>query len=336
MATTRKSAAAERTETGPGAERLAAVFASAALIRASDEKAVELSRAGHCGLVVPATGLEVLLAGTAAAMATEDWALPGPRQSPIALARGLQPVSWFSQVLGRIADPSRGRQEPYHPSVASLNVFSVSTPTGTQLVHAVGVGRAMARAGRGAAAVALCGEGAVATDSFHTGVNFAAVWNAPVVFVVARGSQLATQTASESVAVKAEAYGIASAQIDGADACAVLEAVDQALARARAGDGPTLIDALCPDAPAEGPAATGPRSIEDEEAAWAESDPLARAAALVKNAEALGDEARLRVEEGAAAALALPPPPPETLFEDVFARRTPALDRQRADWLKGR
>jgi TPP-dependent pyruvate/acetoin dehydrogenase alpha subunit len=334
MSTTRKSATAKRTQPGPDAERLVAAYSSAALIRAADEKAVELSRAGRTGLVVPATGCEVLLGGTAAAMRADDWALPGVRQSPIALARGLAPVSWFSQILGRIADPSRGRQEPYHPSVASLNVFSVSTTPGTQLVHATGVGRAMARAGRGAVAVALCGEASVATDSFHTGVNFAAVWQAPVVFVVTRGSRFGLQTASESVAIKARAYDLPAIEIDGADLPAVLEAVETALARARSGGGPTLIDARCPDAPAQGPAASGPRSMEAEAEAWAENDPLARAAALVSDAEALTDKARLAVEEGANAALALPPPPVETLFEDVFARRTPALDAQRASRLR--
>jgi TPP-dependent pyruvate/acetoin dehydrogenase alpha subunit len=334
MATTRKSSAAKRTGSGQDAKRLTAAFSSAALIRAADEKAVELARAGRTGLVAPATGLEVLLAGTAAAMSEADWALPGVRQSPIALARGLQPVSWFSQLLGRIADPARGRQEPYHPAVASLNLFSVSTSPGTQLVHAAGVGRAMAREGRGAAAVALCGDASAATDSFHTGVNFATIWKAPVVFVVGRGSQIARQTATESIAVKAAAYDLPAVEIDGGDLAAVLNALDAALARARAGEGPTLIDATCPDAPAQGPSPSGPRSLEAEEEAWAANDPLTRAAGLVKNAEALAETSRQAVEDGAAAALALPPPPLATLFEDVFAQRTPALDRQRADRLK--
>ena len=144
MAATRKSAAAsKRSQLAP--ERLRGAVRAAALIRAADERAAELSRSGLTGLVVPATGLEVLLAGTAAALRPDDWVLPGVRQAPVALARGLQPVSWFAQVLGRIADPARGRQEPGHPAVRGLNVFSVSTPVGSQLVHAAGVGRASNR-----------------------------------------------------------------------------------------------------------------------------------------------------------------------------------------------
>ena len=326
MATTRNSSARKRRaapETGP----LAQAYRSAALIRAADEKAVELAHAGHAGLVVPATGLEALLAGTAAVLRDTDWVLPGVRQSPIALARGLQPVSWFSQLLGRIADPSRGRQEPYHPAVRSLNVFSVSTPTGSQLVHAAGVGRAMAKAGRQQVAVALCGEAAAATADFHTGVNFAAVWGVPVVFVVARGDSPARLVATETVAEKAEAYGLAARELDGGSLAEVIEAMGEAVEQARAGE-PVLVDAACPDPPPAGPRAAGPRDPEAEERAWTERDPLRRAAESVEAAQSLDAEARDAIEAGAAAALRLPPPPAELLFDDVFARRTPALDAQ--------
>ena len=106
--------------------------------------------------------------------------------------------------------------------------------------------------------------------------------------------------------------------------------------RARAGEGPTLLDVTCPDPPSTGPVPAGPRSIEDEDAAWAAADPLARAAELVPEAEALKAKAVEDVERAAEAALALPAPPAPTLFEDVFASRTPALDRQRDEHLKGR
>jgi TPP-dependent pyruvate/acetoin dehydrogenase alpha subunit len=336
MAATRKSAAAsKRSRLAP--ERLRGAVRAAALIRAADERAAELSRSGLTGLVVPATGLEVLLAGTAAALRPDDWVLPGVRQAPVALARGLQPVSWFAQVLGRIADPARGRQEPGHPAVRGLNVFSVSTPVGSQLVHAAGVGRAMSAAGRGQAAVAMGGAATAATPDFHVGVNFAAVWRAPVVFVIDRGSDAGGQSATETVAEKAPAYGVPALSVDGADLAAVIGAVESGLSRARAGDGPTLVDVQCPDPPGlGGPTPSGPRLVEDEQRSWARRDPLAAALALVDDAEALAEEARLAAEEGAARALQLPPPPPELLFEDVFARRTPELDRQREEWRRGR
>ena len=187
-------------------------------------------------------------------------------------------------------------------------------------------------------------ENTKTTGAFHTAAKFtpvwklsvaaAAVWNAPVVFVFSRGAGLRSQTAVDTIAEKAEAYGVPALELDGSDLNAVLDGVGEALERVRAGEGPLLIDAACPDPPAEGPEATGPRSPEDEEAAWQAADPLEKALSLVSDAGELRARAEAAVAAGAAEALALPAPPTATLFEDVFARRTPALDAQRTDWLE--
>jgi len=127
----------ERQQSATGAEirieTLERVLRSMALLRAADERSQELARAGECGVHVPALGTEAVLAAVVESVESRDWLLPGVRQSAVALARGLSPVSWFAQVLGRVADPTRGRQEPNHPAVRSLNVVSVSTPPGSQL-----------------------------------------------------------------------------------------------------------------------------------------------------------------------------------------------------------
>jgi TPP-dependent pyruvate/acetoin dehydrogenase alpha subunit len=337
MATTGKRRLADTADRRPDADDLRALHAGLCLLRTADAAAGKLAREGKTGLHVSSEGLEAVLGGTASALLPTDWVLPGVRQSPIALARGFNPISWFAQRLGRIADPTRGRQEPGHLAVKNLNVASVSTRPGTQLVHATGVAHAMKRAGRGEVAVALCGHGAVATDDFHTGLNFAAVWQVPVVFVVDSTDDLSTQTASVNVAIKADAYGMPSTEVDGGDVLAVRQAVSDALAHARAGNGPTLVEARC-GRPQAASSIQPLRLVEDGETAWA--DPLLRFGEKLVEAKLLDDASspallalfEEQMEAAAKTALALPSMPPSTLLDDVFASQTPALKHQLKEW----
>lgn len=319
-------------------EVLVALHGVMARLRAVDEAAGELSRRGTIGLHAPAGGSEAALTGTAAALEPGDWVLPGPRQSAIALARGVSLRAWFAQLLGRAADPSRGRQAPDHGAWKTARVVSASTPSGSQLVHAVGVARAMRRAARGEVAVGVAGAAACATADFHVAVNFAGLWQVPVVLLFARGEGLASQTATATIAEKADAYGVPGVVVDGGDADAVRRAVHEAAQRAREGGGPTLIDAACPD-PAL-PVRQEGRGLRLVEGDGAEAtDPLARLEGILSGL-GLGDaasEAHEReiaaVTEAVAWASDQPAVPWSTLFADVFSRRTPALEAQRAEAL---
>ncbi|MEM7246094.1 MAG: thiamine pyrophosphate-dependent enzyme [Acidobacteriota bacterium] len=313
-------------------------YRSIRLLRLVDETADRLARAGEMGVHVPCRGQEALLAGVAAATRAGDWLMPGPRQSSIGLLRGLSLVSHFSQLLGRSADPSRGRQAPGHPTVRSLNLFSVATPVGSQLIQAAGVGLAMKRAERGEVAVTLGGAGAVATADFHVGMNFTALWAVPVVHVFA----VATDDRSElpGPAARAAAHGLHAVEVDGADARAVHDTMAAAMERARSGEGPTLVEASFPE-PLRVTPESGLRLVGDsDETSWSEVDPLERcrrdSGLAAADADAIDAELQSAVDDGVAAALALPAPPTSLLFDDVFAERTPALEAQRREWLAQR
>jgi pyruvate dehydrogenase E1 component alpha subunit len=328
----------------PARVRLEAACRDMALLRCVDEATAALALRVPMGPVPAGTGLEALLSGTAVALQDRDWVLPGARHAAIALLRGASLHAWFGQALGRASDPARGRQSPGLASFRSLNVVSASTPPGSQLPVAAGVGRAMKAAGRGDIALALCGHGATATGDFHVALNFAAVSRSPVVFVVATQGDLSDATATRSVAIKGIAYGMPATEVDGGDPLAVEMVVRQALESARSGKGPQLIDATCPS-PAR-PAPGRLHAVPDEapDAEWARRDPLARAerqlaenggpdAAMLATRRA---EIRERVDAAIDAVLALPGPDASLLFDDVFARPTPALMAQRRDSIADR
>lgn len=326
----------------PARVRLEASWRDMAFLRAVDEATRELALRMPMGPAPSTLGLEALLSGVAVAIIERDWLLPGPRQSAIALLRGASLHAWFGQVLGRSSDPGRGRQSPGLASFRSLNVVSSSSLPGSQLPIAAGVGRAMRMAGRGEVAVALCGHGSVATGDFHVGLNFAAMAKAPVVFVVATQGDLSSATATRSIAIKGIAYGIPAFEIDGSDPLEVEMAVRQAVEAARTGRGPQLLDVTCPSPVLVTP---GLRAVPDDAATgWAGSDPLALAGARLAEGggpdaaqlQARRTEIRQRVDQAIEAVLALPGPDPSLLFDDVFARPTPALLGQRRDWMADR
>jgi pyruvate dehydrogenase E1 component alpha subunit/2-oxoisovalerate dehydrogenase E1 component alpha subunit len=225
---------------------------------------------------------------------------------------------------------------PQHGSWRSVHVVSASTPIGSQLVHAVGVARGMQQAGRGEVAVALAGQAAVATGDFHCALNFAAVQDAPAIFVLTSDERLGDHTATAGIAPKAAAYGLPGVVVDGGDVDAVLDAVARARERARSGAGPTLVEAVVPTPPPCGPTA-GPRPLG---APWDDVDPVARHERRLLHAGLLApeaaDDARRHAKDAVASAVtwarALPPPPGDTLVADVFARPTPALAAQRDLW----
>lgn len=323
------------------AERLRSHHRTISLLREADGMAARLAREGELGLHVSGAGLEALLSGVERALDPRDWILPGIRQSSIALARGAALSAWFGQLLGRVSDPARGRSAPGAGSFRSLNVVSPPAMPGAQLPVAAGLARSMTMSARGECAVAICGEGATAGGDFHVGLNFAAIWRAPAIFVVANCGDLPQQTGSSGVAIKAKGYGMPGVTVDGGDAPAVEAVVRAALERARGGEGPTLIEATCPSPDRPMPGARRLHLVGAPEQTWTERDPLRRIEAEIVKRGILDEvdladvrEARsIEVHSAAEAALRLPAPPPSLLFDDVFASLTPELRRQRREWL---
>jgi len=215
----------------------------------------------------------------------------------------------------------------------------ITIPVATQMPHAVGLAYAAQYRGDDAIVMAFCGDGATSEGDFHEAVNFAGVWHVPVVFVVQNNQwaisvPLKKQTHSRTIAQKALAYGIPGLQVDGNDVLAVYAACKEAVDRARAGDGPTLIECvtyrLGVHTTADDP--TKYRTAE-EVAAWEKKDPLTRFTAYLKKKRLLDEGLEDEVDKEIAAAIhrfeAMGPAQPLTMFDHVYAELPPHLQAQR-------
>ena len=209
--------------------------------RAIDEWAVSLTRQGRLLPYPPAVGQEANSVGGAMALRDDDWIVHAYRELGALLVRGL-PITTHFQYWYGVEDGSRLDIDRYH-------LAPVAIPIGSQLPHAVGLAFAERHLGRDRVVLCYCGDGATSQGDFHESLTFAGVWNTPTVFYV-QNNQYAlstprdTQCASPSLAAKAEGYGFAGVQVDGNDITAVYQVVREAVRRARAGDGPTLIEGI--------------------------------------------------------------------------------------------
>jgi len=314
------------------------------LARVTDERCLLLQRQGRIGFYVPLQGQEATQVGAAMALRPEDWIFPAYREMAVALARGVPLKSLLDQFLGNSGDLLKGRQMPNHYGFRAQNFVVASSPIGTQITQAVGA--AMAARYRRSPVVTLTyfGDGATSSNDFHAGLNFAGVFRTPTIFLCQNNEWAISlprerQTRSATLAAKAEAYGFPGEVVDGNDLRAVHAAVRRARARALAGDGPTLLEAQV--------YRFGPHSTSDDPHRYRSDaqvdearrhDPLHRLRAELVGAGRLDDAADARILEEARAAIAAaiqraeatPPNPPDSIFDDVFVRRSPRLEEQAA------
>src|SRR5215218_9677767 len=209
------------------------------LLRTYDERSVVFHRQGRIGTYAIFWGHEAMQVGSAYALEDDDWIFPSYRESAIGLLRGMPAATILQWWRG-------------HPSgwwsPADYNVASICVPIGTHVPHAAGLAWGKRLRGERACAIVYFGDGATSEGAFHEGANFAGVMGAPLVlFCNNNGWAISTprsrQTASATIAEKAGAYGFPGIQVDGNDLFAVYSATREAIERARAGDGPTLIEA---------------------------------------------------------------------------------------------
>jgi pyruvate dehydrogenase E1 component alpha subunit len=328
---------------GLSAENLLLLHRKMVLLRALDEKAVSLQRSGRIGFYVPSTGQEAAAIGSGFALHEGDWVFPSYRDQGLALVRGYPLKTLVGQLFGNRSDAIRGRQMPNHWCDRSLRLVSVSSPVATQLPQAVGAAYAAKLRGEKVAVLACFGDGGSSTGAFHAAMNFAGVFRTPSVFFCSNNQYaisvpFARQTASGSVARKAAAYGFEGVRVDGNDLLAVYHVARDALAKAREGAGPTLIEAVTyrmgPHSTADDPSRYRP---EEEAAAWAKRDPVARFTEHLRRrgildeegAERLAEEAREEVNRTVRECEAAPPVPRDSLVEDVYAEIPWHLAEQR-------
>jgi pyruvate dehydrogenase E1 component alpha subunit len=329
-------------------DELVRVYEGMLRSRLLDEQLLPLQRQGRISHYFEARGQEAGPIAGAHVLEKSDYFVQGLREAAAAIYRGLPLGRYIAQILGSARDLARGRQMPCHVSSAAIRHVSTSSCVASQIPQATGL--AMAAKIRRENTVALCffGDGATSEDDFHAGLNFAGVFKAPVVFVCqnnqwAISTPTAAQTQSETLAVKGLAYAVPSLRVDGNDVLAMLVAIGDAVAKARAGGGPTFIEAVTYRLGAHSSADDPAHYRDDRElAAWQGRDPLQRFGQWLGARGVLSVEAqsaaKARISESIRAAIAAEeaaaPPPKSSLFDDVYAKPTWLLAEQKAELLK--
>ncbi|MFI2647898.1 pyruvate dehydrogenase (acetyl-transferring) E1 component subunit alpha [Micromonospora fulviviridis] len=318
----------------PPVEALREMYRRMVVGRRFDVQATALTKQGRLAVYPSSRGQEACQVGGVLALRDTDWVFPTYRESMALTARGIDPVEVLTLLRG---DWHCG----YDPT--AVHTAPQCTPLATQCVHAAGLAYGESYQGRDTVALAFIGDGATSEGDFHEGVNFAAVFKAPVVYFVQNNKYaisvpLSRQTAAPSLAYKGVGYGVPSEQVDGNDPVAVLAVLTRAVEHARAGRGPYLVEAhtyrMEPHTNADDQ--TRYRDAEEVEA-WRDRDPIARLEAYLRNRGVLDDAAVAAIAEEAeayAAALrdrmnAQPEVDPLSLFDHVYAEPTPQLVEQR-------
>jgi len=223
------------------------------LARAVDERMWALQRSGKAAFVISGQGHEGAQVGAVYALDRErDWLVPFYRSVAAVLMKGMPPAELFLIQLGRDGDPSSGgRQMPGHYGHSHHKVLSTSSPVATQLLHAAGIAYAAKVRGTGEVCLTELGEGATSEGDFHEALNFAGVHRLPVVFVVENNGYaisvpVAKQMAVAHVSSRAAGYGMPGVTVNGSHVLEVYGAAWEAVARARSGGGPTLLEVTVP------------------------------------------------------------------------------------------
>ena len=311
--------------------------------RIMDQRGMMLQRQGRIGFYLPSTGQEACSVGSAFALTDVDWCFPSYREQGALLAIGASLQEMVHQWFGNDQDRTKGRQMPVHYSFRNHRIFSISSPIGTQIAQAAGTAMAMQIRGERKVVLTYFGDGATSSNDFHAGMNFAGVTKAPCVFLCpnnqwAISCSLEQQTASSSIAIKAEAYGMPGVRVDGNDVLAVYRATKHAVERARNGGGPTLIEALTfrvgPHSSSDDPTRYRPDELVQ---IWREKDPIDRFRILLQERglltaeleKVMAQEIEGQVLAAVKVAEAAPFPGTASIFDDVFAELPPHLIAQR-------
>ena len=325
---------------GLSRDELVDMYRLMAIARAVDERMWILNRAGKIPFVISGQGHEGAQVAIAFPLRKgHDWMVPYYRSVASLITFGMSPREIMLAQFARGVDPSSGgRQMPGHYGIASRNILSVSSPVATQLLHATGIAWAAKLRGSDAVAITYIGEGSSNQGDFHEGLNFAGVPRLPVVYVVENNGYaisvpMALQSAVKDIAVRGAGYNMPGIVVDGDDVLECYRVGREAIDRARAGEGPTLIEAKVTrlTAHSSDDQQTKYRSAEELEAERGR-DPLPRFLSQLRDAGMLDEdaekeivaEARKVVEDATEWAESQPDPDPATAQLHVYADQPPA------------
>jgi pyruvate dehydrogenase E1 component alpha subunit len=300
--------------------------------REFDDRALALQRRGWMSGYPPFRGQEGSQVGAAHAMADDDWLFPTYRSNAMQIARGVP----MSDILAFRRGHAEYSSDHDHP------IFPQAVPIATQIPHAAGAGMARNYAGADHGVVCYFGDGATSEGDFHEGLNFAGVFDAPVVFLCENNNWAISlprerQTASATIAEKAEAYGFDGLQVDGNDPIAVYESVAAALKHARDGE-PVLVESLTYRQGAHTTSDDPSRYRDDEDLPdWRTADPVERFEEYLRDQGVIDDEFVASIAEEAEAEIddavetveSMADPDPDDVFDHVYADTPAELDAQR-------
>lgn len=315
--------------------RLIEMFRLMVMARSLDERMWQLNRQGKAPFVISCQGHEAAQVGAALALRPKhDWVAPYYRDLALVLALGMTPREVMLGLLAKADDPnSGGRQMPAHYSHRALNIISHSSPTGTQVPHAVGVAMAAQMRGDDIVAWTSFGEGTSSQGDVHEAMNLAGVMKLPIIFFCENNGYAISvpqskQMGVENVSDRAQGYGFPGVTVDGTNVLEVYEASVAAVERARRGDGPTLIEAKCVRLTAHS-SDDNDRSYRsaDDLKAMKTRDPIAAFEAYLRGEDILDDaqiasiraEIKAQVNDATAFAEKAPLPDPSTVAKYVYA-----------------
>ena len=307
--------------------------------RRFDERLLSLQRQGRVGTFAPITGQEASQLGAVAALRPSDWMAPSFREMAAELWRG---KTMESVLLGM------GGYNEGWPEEEPHNDLPVAVPVGSQILHAVGIAWAMKYRGKDDVAMTFMGDGGTSEGDFHEGMNFAGVYQVPVIFVCqnnhwAISIPRSRQTRSKTIAQKAIAYGMPGIQVDGNDILAVYSAAKEAVDRARSGQGPTFMECVTYRMMMHTTADDPKRYRTEEEVnAWKARDPIIRFQKYLTDKGLLSEEKVQTLEEEIQGEIqqavdraedvmkkAVDPMP---MFDHVYAESPPYLEEQKQEF----
>lgn len=325
-------------------EDLRALWRTMVVTREIDAESTNLQRQGELGVYTPCLGQEAIQAAAAFALEPKDWVFPSYRELGFAVHRGVDAADILHLFRGTwhggLMDFREVRMAPY------------SVPIATQLLHAVGFATGVKMDGGDIVTVGCCGDGGSSEGDFHEALNFGGVWKAPVVFLVQNNGYaisvpLSKQTAAPTLAVRALGYGMPGVRVDGNDVLASYVVMQEAIRRARSGDGPTLVEAMTyrrgPHSTADDPSRY---RTKEEGSEWEAKDPISRFTKYLESEGFLDEsfkdevmsEAKDKRTDLRAKIVGAGPLDPNLLFQHVYSDNVPLLKKQaeqfRRDYLQ--
>lgn len=315
-------------------DRLLQLYRFMHLGRAFSNKIIALQRQGRATTFGSLVGQEAASVGLAAPLQPQDWLTTSYREIASLMVKGIPIPTLIYSFRG---------YTPAYPKEA--HCMPIQIVIATQMLHAVGLGMAAKIAGDNSVAVGVCGDGATSEGDFNEALNFAGVFQAPVVlFVQNNGWAISVprhkQTAAPTLAARGAGFGVPSVLVDGNDILAVYDVMQQAVERARAGHGPTLIEALTYRIGAHTTADDPTRyRIASETEEWRLKDPIARFQRFLTKRGLLSEdqdqqlvnEVEAEINQAVTEAEAMPPPAPDSFFDYMSETLSPRLQAQRED-----